>query len=176
MEILSKEIDKHIQEKSKFFNPVVIKNIDQIKTINEKMNDSYFATNINSYVDKRGNICYDERRFDGHRYYTSTRQLNFPYRIDFNWKKGSLLDENIFCPRIYLASRIDDETDFQTDILEAEFISAVSESKTIEIPKITMPEPFKRINLSEFFPESNYVLVCLPSEVDQIVSRLSATK
>ncbi len=174
MEFLSKEITKYIQEESLSFNPITIKNINQIKTISEIMNKNSSVPKFSIYLDKEGNICNDERTFDGHRSNIFIRKINSPYRIDFNWKEGFFSDENTFCPQIYLDSEIDDEMDVRVNFLKTKFISAVSE--IIETPKIVLSEPFKRMNLNEFFQDTNDVLICFQSEINPIISRLSATR
>jgi len=173
MELPSQKIKEYIKKQSQQFNSIDIKNIKQINTLNEVMNDSSPSPQFNSHVDKEGNICYDKPMFCSLRNDVFTRKINSPYRIDFNWKEGSFLKENIFRPRIYLASKTDYETDFQTDILEKNFLDAIS--KTIETPKIVFSEPFTRNNLNEFFPDTNDVLICFKSEIPTI-SRLFAVK
>jgi len=174
MEIPSREITKYIQEKYPSSNWITIKDPNQIEEINDSMNKNHFLPNISSYVDKGKNICHDEKRFDGHRSDVFTRKLNFPHRIDFNWREGSFLDENTFCPQIYLTSEIDDdEMDFKLKFLKTKFISAFLE--TNETPKIAFPKPCTRINLNEFFPGTDDVLICFKSEIP-IISRLFAAK
>jgi hypothetical protein len=170
MEILSKKISEFVQKETELLTPIIIRDIHQVRIINNEMNKDKDYPDVETKVNKRGDISAYEYNND-YESRTIEHSLCFPYRLSFNYKDGFFTNKNIFEPGIYFDSKIDTCDDSYRYSLSYKFINASIRTKTFEFPQIRLPEQFKRISLYDIFPGMNR-LVCFESEFGKVIEAI----
>ncbi|MDD2483385.1 MAG: hypothetical protein PHE32_00015 [Candidatus Shapirobacteria bacterium] len=176
MEIFSERLNEYVKEKTNHLKPIIIDgDNDMIMAINQKVRESVpLSPRLDSFINTYNKTIfvreYSTNMAESRRYDVGVK---FPCEINFQSDSGRFVGENIFTPRPYISSPFEGttENDFLEDYLKAKIIDASVELGIIEIPKIILPESYKRIDLSNVFSKVDN-LICFESEIDQINSRL----
>lgn len=164
MEIISRKVSEFIDKQSSKYKPVVIDDIEKVKSIQIEMSKQRpFSSFLKTNIDNMGNISINREH-----------EIKFPYRINFDKKEGYFLDNNIFRPRPFLDSNKEGSLPV-LNYLKDGFVYTAFQLGFVESPKIILPESFERIDLSNIFGNME-ILICYKSEVPKLIPRANNNK